>query len=111
MNFIKKHLKEIKNYRLYKIFLFYIVKNIYDFIWHNILNFKGRINYFFWLFTKKNNDSFNLEKNDKKIIRDNQYFSKISAEIYDYCKENLLEKSKEELIHNSHDDGKSDNSG
>ena len=103
MDFKNKYIKKIKNNKLYKIILFYLIKNIYDFIWHNILNFKGRIHYLVWIVTNRKKNFFDLEKNDKKIIKNNPYFSKISEEIYTYCKNNLLEKSKEELVNSTGD--------
>ena len=101
MEFKNKYVKKIKNNNLYKIFLFYIIIKIYNFFWHNILNFNGRVLYFIWKIKSKDNNFFNLDGNDKKVIKNNSYFKDISDEIYNYCEKNLLEKSKEELLNNS----------
>lgn len=105
-------LKKIKNNKLYSFLLLHFIKNFYDFFWHNILNFNGRLLYFSWLILNKKKNSFDLKKNDKKIIKNNFYLSNISNEIYSYCKENLLEKSKEELLNiNSKSGNNPTNSG
>ncbi|MBD1141429.1 phytanoyl-CoA dioxygenase family protein [Pelagibacterales bacterium SAG-MED39] len=52
-----------------------------------------------WFFKKRK--FIDLEKNDKKIIYNNEDFIKISQKIYDFCYPNVLEESQREILTDS----------
>ena len=88
-------LKKIKTYKIYKFLLLYLIKPIYNLFWEYVLNFKGKILYFLWFLNKR--ETFDLGKNDKKLIINENSFKEIANEIYLYFEKNLLIKSKKEL--------------
>jgi len=92
INFLIK----IKKLKLYRFFLLYFLKPIYDLFWQYIINLKGKIYYFLW-FSKKRN-FIDLSNNDKKLVFDNENFKTLADKINRYCVNNLIKNSSEEIL-------------
>ncbi len=71
-------LRKIKRTIIYEFFINYLFYPIYHFLWKNIFNLKARILY---LTFKKDDDFFNLNKNDKILIKDNPEFQNLALKI------------------------------
>ena len=93
---LKKILNNFKKKLIYKLFVKYILKNIYDFIWQYILNFKGKILFFKWM--KKNSNDYFCKNIPCEVI--NEKFETFSKEIKDQIDNNLIDKLKTKLISN-----------
>ena len=89
------YLKELKTTKIWKNILLYLFSPIYSFIWINIINFHGRILYFYFLLKKKNDYSqYYLKDNDKKILRNIDIFKKITVEIKEKIDDQFIKKLK-----------------
>ncbi len=105
INFLIK----IKKLKLYRFFLLYFLKPIYDLFWQYIINFRGKIYYLLW-FSKKR-DFINLNNNDKKLIFKNDKLKTLADKIYNYCSANLIEQSRKELLSENFFENNPTNSG
>ena len=85
-----------KRIKLYKFFLLYLIKPIYDLIWQYIINFQGKILYFLWFIKKKK--LIDLENNDKKLIENNNNIKSLAEKIYNHCSLSIIKDSREELF-------------
>ena len=88
-------MKKIKRTKAWKLFLLFLVVPIYTFLWKNLLNFHGRILYFFW--NKKKRDYFDLKKDNKLFLKDNKIIKNLANEIANHCDEELLSSSREKI--------------
>lgn len=92
------YLKKLKTKKLWKYILLYFFSPIYSFVWKNVINFHGRILYFYFLFKKKNNYSqYYLKDNDKIILRNIDIFKKIAFEIKKKIDDQFINKLKQKI--------------
>ncbi len=88
-------LKKLKTTKIWRNILLYLFSPVYSFIWKNVINFHGRILYFYFLLNKKNDYSqYYLKDNDKKILRNIDIFKNISADIKEKIDDQFIEKLK-----------------
>ena len=99
----------IKTLKLYKLFLLYFIKPLYELIWQYVINFQGKILYFLWFSKKKK--LIDLNNNDKKIIENNKDINNLAEKIYNHCFPSILENSKKELLDGSVSISNATNSG
>jgi len=71
-------LKKIKKSLLYENIITYIFYPLYNFLWTNIINFQARV---LFIFLKEKKNFFNLNNNDKILIKNNINFENIAFEI------------------------------
>ena len=98
-----------KRLKLYKLFLLYFIKPLYDLIWQYIINFQGKILYFLWFSRKR--ILIDLKNNDKKLIENNEDIQNLAEKIYNYCSSNVVEGSKKELLDGEKSSSNDTNSG
>jgi len=92
------YLKKFKATKMWKNVLLYLFSPTYSFIWKNLINFHGRILYFFFLYKKKNDYSqYYLKGNDKKILRNIDIFKKIADEIKVKLDDEFIKKLKQKI--------------
>ena len=101
--FIVKIFTKFKNTKAWYIFLRFFILPIYDFIWTNVINFKGKKLH--KNFKKKDIEvEYIMPKNlPSKIIRDDQDFKSIAYKIsnsidYDFINKKILEIKKDNSI-------------
>jgi len=94
-----KNLRSIKETKLWKIILMYIIKPVVHFAWMYILNFHSKILYFLWFL--RNREYFKMYGNDKILIENEQSFKNLANKINDFCKNEVLEKSRNFMINNN----------
>jgi hypothetical protein len=96
MIFLKDKLLLLKQTNYWFFFLRYLFLPIFDFIWVNIVNFKGRLLAIFFLFKKKN--FYIIDKFEGvKIIEDDDHFKAVAIKIRSDLSDTLLQ----EVIENS----------
>ena len=71
-------LKRIKKSLFYENIITYIFYPLYNFLWTNIINFQARV---LFIFLKEKKNFFNLDNNDKILIKNNINFENIAFEI------------------------------
>tara|TARA_B100000242_G_C43050108_1_gene490577 strand:- start:1853 stop:2881 length:1029 start_codon:yes stop_codon:yes gene_type:complete len=86
-------LKKLKKTFFWDIFITNIFYHVYHFFWTYILNLKSKILGIFWNFNK--NDFFNLDKNDKLLISENEEFKSLAYKIAIDSKKIIPELKKE----------------
>lgn len=92
LNMINKLKKSLLWYYFIKLFVF----PIYDFLWKNLINIKGRLLYFLWF--RKERDYIDLKPSDGVIKVDNSAaFKKISNEVLRGCNESIISKAEEQI--------------
>ena len=67
-------LKRIKTTTFWKFLILCVIKPIYGFIWNYIINFHGKILYFFWNIKKR--EYIDLKNNFGILIKENKLISK-----------------------------------
>ncbi|MDA7689410.1 hypothetical protein N8777_03900 [Candidatus Pelagibacter sp.] len=93
---------QIKKSKFWFYFLKIIFIPIYDFFWKNIINIHGRVLYFLWF--KKKRTFFDLNKNDGVLkINDSELFKKISSEVLNGCKAELIQNTEIAIKKNPQD--------
>ncbi len=89
MNFLKK----IKRTKFWEVIVTNFIYPLYNFFWTYILNFDAKILYWLW-FYKKNREYFQLNDNDKIVIKDNIEFQNFSKIIFEKTSKYLNETKK-----------------
>ena len=89
------YLKKLKRLLFWNIFLSFIIKPIYDFIWIYIINGHAKLTLILW--NSKNKDYFDLNKNNQLIVREDKRILNIANELNKICTKNFLDKSREEI--------------
>ena len=96
---MKKILTKIKRTKIWYLFLYFIFIPIFNFLWSNIINFKGRI--IFLNYKKKRNDKsikyLDPKEDDKKIIRNSEKIKTIVNIIDSHLKEDFLNEMKSKI--------------
>ena len=69
-NNLKWYFKKLKSTKLWYLFLLYLIKPIFNFLWEFIINFEGKIYYYKWFFQKK--FYFSLNNSDKVVVKNDQ---------------------------------------
>ena len=87
-------LSAIKSSILWRYFILFFIKPIYEIIWEYLINVEGKILYFLW-FKKKKKNYFNLINQDKLLVLDNKDFGLIANEIRSNCNHRTLELSRD----------------
>ena len=90
------NLSNIKKYIIWKYFLLFLIKPVYQFLWEYIINIEGKILYFKWFYSKKEK-YFNFKNKDQLLINDEESFYEIAKEILLKCDSQLLERSREDI--------------
>ena len=96
-----KYLKKIKRTKFWSIIIDFLIYPIYHFIWSYIINFKGKLLYFFWSFKKK--DYFSLNQNDKLLVGPTEQFKIISKKILEESKP-FIEEAKKTIFSKEYSD-------
>lgn len=90
-------LKKLKRSYIWLLIIEYIVYPLYHFFWSYIINFKGKILYFLWMFKKK--EFFKLNNNDKLVIEATENSKVIANKILIESK-TFIEEAKKEILSN-----------
>ena len=88
-------LKRIKTTTFWKFLILCVIKPIYGFIWNYIINFHGKILYFFWNIKKR--EYIDLKNSTGILIKENKSISNLANEISIYCDDKLLDFSKKKI--------------
>ena len=86
----------IKETRLWFLFLKFIFVPLFNLIWQFIINFQGKIYYYLWNLKKRS--FYNLNNNDKLIIKNNSKFASIANDINNSINDELIEELKKKLF-------------
>jgi len=74
--------KRIKKSLFYTIFIKYFFYPVYSIIWEYLINFKAKLLYILWKLKHGNKDYFNLDNNDKLLIKDDKILQNLSLKIF-----------------------------
>ena len=89
-------LSKIKEFIIWKYFLLFLVKPIYQFFWEFIINIEGKVLYFQWFYNNKK-EYFNFDNKDQLLLNDELSFKEIAKEILLKCNSQILKKSREDI--------------
>lgn len=89
-------LKYLKRTLFWKYSLIFIISPFLNFIWKNIINFNGRILYFFWFVKKR--EFINLENKNIKLLKDNLLLTKLATNIFNSCNVKILNQAKQTIL-------------
>ena len=95
MSKLRVLLKCIKKSAIWKFLIEYFFYPSLHFLWSFVFNFKSKILYYLWSFKKK--DCFNLNNNDKLLVRNNTDFTEIGNKIL-LESEKLIPEAKKKLF-------------
>ena len=97
---MKKIFIEIKKTKIWYLFLYFIFIPIFNFLWTNIINFKGRM--VFFRYKKKRNEKnikyLDPKEDHKKIIRNSEKIKKLVNIIDSHLNENFLNEMKSKIV-------------
>ena len=89
-------IKNLKKSLIWYYLIRLIIFPIYEFIWKNIINFKGRLLYFQWFRNKRDYIDIDLNKGVIKI-NNSVFFKKISNEVLKACNEDVISKAEQDI--------------
>lgn len=96
---MKKIFIKIKKTKIWYLFLYFIFIPIFNFLWTNIINFKGRM--VFFRYKKKRNDKnikyLDPKEDHNKIIRNSEKIKKLVNIIDSHLNENFLNEMKSKI--------------
>ena len=98
-------LSKIKKTKIWYFFLLFFFQPLFNFVWKNIINFKGRLIYLkFKKINKIENNSDYLGKNKyKKIIRNSKNFKNLANKINQNLDDEFLKKMREKISLKTYD--------
>ena len=103
-----KFLKYLKRSLFWKYLLIYLIKPFLDFVWMNIVNFKGRILYFFWFLKKR--DFIRLNNQSINLLKDNLNFTNLANEIFNSCDSQIFNHAKNTILNSNNEEFNQSNS-
>ena len=103
-----KFLKYLKRSLFWKYLLIYLIKPFLDFVWMNIVNFKGRILYFFWFLKKR--DFIRLNNQSINLLKDNLSFTNLANEIFNSCDSQIFNHAKNTILNSNNEEFNQSNS-
>jgi hypothetical protein len=96
---MKKTLIKVKKTKIWYFFLYLVFIPLFNFLWINIINLKGKI--IFINYKKKRNNKntkyLNFKDDDKKIIRNSEKIKKLTNIINSNLNENFLDKMRSKI--------------
>ena len=102
---MKNFLIKFKKTKLWFFFLFFIFKPLFNFIWKNLINLKGRLIYL--RFKKKyklnKNENYLSNDKDKKIIRNSEIFKNLANKINQNLDDKFLENIRNKIGQREYD--------
>ena len=105
MKKIQFFLINVRRKKIWFSFLIFVFLPIYNLIWEYIINFHGKLLYYFWLFRKK--EFFNFSKNSTLIVKNEKNFIDLANSIKEFFPEkkieNIISKNKKTLVSNKTD--------